>query len=116
MGRMNPKLFLVAALACLYAGPALATFDILLTSTGIYTAGGASSIAAGTTVTTIGTGTVLLGALGLTIGKALLLRDLRARRGKRSAEPLPEITDEQAALFITSLLDEYRTTMGENYA
>merc|ERR1711936_381734 len=105
--RMNPKLFLVAALACLYAGPALATFDILLTSTGIYTAGGASSIAAGT---------VLLGALGLTIGKALLLRDLRARRGKRSAEPLPEISDEQAAEFITSLLDEYRNTMGEEYA
>ena len=75
---MNPKLFLVAALACLYAGPALATFDILLTSTGIYTTGSASSIAAGTTVTTIGAGTVLLGALGLTIGKALLLRDLRA--------------------------------------
>jgi hypothetical protein len=113
---MNPKLFLVAALACLYAGPALATFDILLTSTGIYTSGSASSIAAGTTVTTIGAGTVLLGALGLTIGKALILRDLRARRGKRSAEPLPNISDEQAAAFITSLLDEYRTTMGENYA
>ena len=38
------------------------------------------------------------------------------RRGKRSAEPLPNISDEEAAVFITSLLDEYRTTMGENYA
>lgn len=114
---MNPKLLLIAALCSLYAAPSLATIPLIFASqgaantgtSGIYF-GSASNLAAGTTTTTIAGGAVLLGALGLTIGKALLLRRLTGRTGRRfgrSAEAPPMITDAQAAQFITELLQEY---------
>ena len=70
---MNAKLFLVATLACIYVAPSLATLDLVFGSNaiGIGTAAGITG-----TTTTIGAGTVLLGALGVTIGKALILREL----------------------------------------
>ena len=88
---MNPKLLLIAALACLYATPSLATLPLIFASgtSGTASAGtssiwlgglGSNTLAAGTTTTTIAGGAVLLGALGLTIGKAMLLRQIMAVR------------------------------------
>merc|ERR1712001_133684 len=115
---MDSKLLLVATLACLYVVPAYATVDLVFgaNAIGIGTAAGITG-----TTTTIGGGAVLLGALGATIGKALLLRELTRgrggsrrvssrrshyRRGKREA--LPVISDEEAVRFITDLLQEYQ--------
>merc|ERR1712020_369118 len=120
--KMNPKILLISALLCLYAAPSLATFPLIFASNaantglrGIF----AGSIPAGTTnvgqTTTIAGGAVLLGALGLTIGKALLLRRIMgvrgrigvyAGRGKREA--IPEISDEEATAYIMELLQEYQ--------
>ena len=77
---MDAKLLLVATLACLYAVPAYATVDLIFgaNAIGIGSAAGITG-----TTTTIGGGAVLLGALGATIGKALLLRELtRVSNGK----------------------------------
>jgi hypothetical protein len=78
------------------------------------------------TTATIGGGALLLGALGATIGKALILRELTrggSRRGsvrrsgsyRRSGygrryrrEALPEISDEEATRYIAQLLQEYQ--------
>ena len=69
---MNSKLFLVATLACLYVVPAYATVDLIFgaNAIGIGTAAGLTG-----TTTTISGGALLLGALGATVGKALLLRE-----------------------------------------
>ena len=70
---MDSKLLLVATLACLYVVPAYATVDLVFgaNAVGIGTAAGITG-----TTTTIGGGALLLGALGATIGKALLLREI----------------------------------------
>ena len=70
---MNAKLILVATLACIYVAPTLATIDLVFGSgaIGLGTAAGITG-----TTTTVGAGAVLLGALGLTVGKALLLREI----------------------------------------
>merc|ERR1712141_207548 len=121
------KFLLISALLCLYAAPSLATFPLIFASNaantglrGIF----AGSIPSGTTnvgqTTTVAGGAVLLGALGLTIGKALLLRRIMGvegrigvyanrggrRRGRREA--IPEISDEEATKFIMELLREYQ--------
>lgn len=131
---MNPKFLLLFALASLYAAPSLATFPLIFASgtagtasagtSGLYLGGipAGTTLAAGTTTVTVAAGAVLLGALGLTIGKALILRELTGRgrssgrsmgsrrsffrRGKREA--LPEISDEEAAAFIADLLRDYQ--------
>merc|ERR1712080_467521 len=108
--RMNARVILVAVLACIAVAPAFATIPLIFASNGGVYAGNAVLPTGLTSATTIGGGTVLLGALGLTIGKALLLRELlnrrrSSRRGRREA--LPEISDQQAAEFITNLLAEY---------
>merc|ERR1712061_804910 len=117
--QMNPKLLLVATLACLYVAPSFATIDLVFGSgaIGLGTAAGITG-----TTTTVSGGALLLGALGATIGKALILRELTRGRGgssrrsgsyRRSSyrgrrEALPEISDEEATRFITELLQEYQ--------
>ena len=71
---MNAKLFLFAALACIYVAPSLATLDLVFGSNAAIGLGTTAGITG--TTTTVAAGGVLLGALGLTIGKALLLREL----------------------------------------
>ena len=77
---MNPKLFLVAALACLFVDFSSATFPLTFASNGIWASpaslGTASVADAVAPTVAVSGGVVLLGALGLTIGKALLLRRL----------------------------------------
>ena len=77
---MNPKLFLVAALACLLVDFSSATFPLTFASNGIWASpaslGTASVADAALPSVAVSGGAVLLGALGLTIGKALLLRRL----------------------------------------
>merc|ERR1711868_329971 len=106
--RMNPKLFLVAALAFLFVDFSSATFPLTFASNGIWASpaslGTASVADAALPSVAVSGGAVLLGALGLTIGKALLLRRLTGR-GRRAA--LSEISDEEAARYITQLLHEY---------
>merc|ERR1711981_878219 len=114
--RMNPKLILVAALACLFVDYTSATFPLTFASNGIWASpaslGTASVADAALPTVAVSGGAVLLGALGLTIGKALLLRRLTGRTGRRFGrkrrEALPEISDEAAARFITELLQEYQ--------
>merc|ERR1712025_1398546 len=96
--RMNPKLFLVAALACLLIDFSSATFPLTFASNGIWASpaslGTASVADAALPSVAVSGGAVLLGALGLTIGKALLLRRLTGRgRGRRAA--LSEISDKK---------------------
>ena len=67
--RMNTKIFLAWALAFMFAAPALGTFDLVFTG-----AAGTAGVAA--TTTTIGGGTVLLGAILAVIVKAKILREL----------------------------------------
>merc|ERR1711936_823941 len=110
--RMNPKLILVAALVCLYIDYTSATFPLTFASNGIWASpaslGTASVANAASPSIALSGGAVLLGALGLTIGKALLLRRRTGRRfGRKRREALPEISDEEAAQFITQLLQEY---------
>merc|ERR1711981_223940 len=98
----------------------LATLDLVFGSNavGIGTAAGITG-----TTTTVGAGAVLLGALGVTIGKALILRELTRGRGKSSGgsrrvsyrrsyrgrrEAVPEISDEEATRYIAELLQEYQ--------
>merc|ERR1712141_542418 len=71
--RMNIKIFLACSLACMFAAPALATFPIII----------ASGTGAAATTATISGGAVLLGALGATILKAGILRELTRRRSSR---------------------------------
>ena len=77
---MNPKLFLVAALACLLVDFSSATFPLTFASNGIWASpaslGTAGVADAALPSVAVSGGAVLLGALGLTIGKALLLRRL----------------------------------------
>ena len=77
---MNPKLILVAALVCLYIDYTSATFPLTFASNGIWASpaslGTASVANAASPSIALSGGAVLLGALGLTIGKALLLRRL----------------------------------------
>merc|ERR1712218_192177 len=118
---MDSKLFLVASLACLYVVPAYATVDLIFgaNAIGIGTAAGLTG-----TTTTISGGALLLGALGATVGKALLLREATrgrggsrrssyrsSRRGKREA--LPVFTDEEGVRFITELLREYEVAYAQ---
>ena len=65
---MNTRIVLACALACMVAAPARATFPIF-----IATGGGAATI-------TISGGVALVGALGLTVAKAALLRELGVSR------------------------------------
>merc|ERR1712061_220145 len=116
--KMNPKLLLVATLACLYVAPSFATIDLVFGSGAI----GLGTAAGITGTTTTAGGALLLGALGATIGKDLILRELNRGRGgssrrsgsyRRSSyrgrrEALPEISDEEATRFITELLQEYQ--------
>merc|ERR1712113_1366709 len=85
--RMNPKLFLVAALACLFVDYTSATFPLTFASNGIWASpaslGTASVADAALPTVAVSGGAVLLGALGLAIGKALLLRRLTGRTGRR---------------------------------
>merc|ERR1711963_1040461 len=110
--RRNPKLFLVAALACLLVDFSSATFPLTFASNGIWASpaslGTASVADAALPSVAVSGGAVLLGALGLTIGKALLLRRLTGR-GRRAA--LSEISDEEAARYITQLLHEYEQAL-----
>ena len=73
---MNARVILVAALACIAVAPAFATIPLIFASNGGLYAGNAIIPAGVTSTTTIGGGAVLLGALGVTIGKALILREL----------------------------------------
>merc|ERR1712029_938300 len=91
-----------------------ATFPLTFASNGIWASpaslGTASVADAALPSVAVSGGAVLLGALGLTIGKALLLRRLTGRgRGRRAA--LSEISDEQAARYITQLLHEYEQAL-----
>ena len=78
---MNPKLFLVGALFCLYIGVAYATFPLTLAGNGLWlhpaSLGFASAPAAATSPSiALAGGATLLGGLGLVIAKALILRRL----------------------------------------
>merc|ERR1711944_322157 len=112
--RMNPKPFLVATLACLLVDYTSATFPLTFASNGIWASpaslGTASVADAALPTVAVSGGAVLLGALGLTIGKALLLRRLTGRGRKRRAA-LSEISDEEAARYITQLLHEYEQAL-----
>jgi len=115
--RMNPKLFLVAALACLFVDFSSATFPLTFASNGIWASpaglGTASVADAVAPTVAVSGGVVLLGALGLTIGKALLLRRLTGRGRKRRS--LSEISDAEAAAYITQLLAEYEQAVQAEY-
>merc|ERR1712223_925775 len=78
--RMNPKLFLVAALACLFVDFSSATFPLTFASNGIWASpaglGTASVADAVAPTVAVSGGVVLLGALGLTIGKLFYLEGL----------------------------------------
>ena len=90
---MNSKLFLVATLACLYVVPAYATVDLIFgaNAIGIGTAAGLTG-----TTTTISGGALLLGALGATVGKALLLRE-----ATRVSESLENLIHESSEFLLT---------------
>merc|ERR1712241_1173501 len=70
---MNTKVLLACALARMFAAPALATFPLII----------ASGTGAAASTATISGGAVLLGALGATILKAGILRELTRRRSSR---------------------------------
>merc|ERR1711862_209415 len=112
----EPKAIPRSPLACLLVDFSSATFPLTFASNGIWASpaslGTASVADAALPTVAVSGGAVLLGALGLTIGKALLLRRLTGRTGRRfgrkKREALPEISDEDAAKFITELLLEYQ--------
>ena len=91
---MNPKLFLVAALACLFVDFSSATFPLTFASNGIWASpaslGTASVADAVAPTVAVSGGVVLLGALGLTIGKALLLRRLTGVSHESFSKPLSQ--------------------------
>merc|ERR1711997_309466 len=107
---MNPKLFLFAALVGLYVAPAFATLPLTLAQNGLFLSPaslgfGSPSTATGTTIGLSGAA-VLLGALPLVIGKALLLRRPTGR-GRKRREAVMTITDDEAAQVVMQLIYEY---------
>jgi hypothetical protein len=110
---MDAKLFLIAALVSVYVAPAFATFPLTFTSTQAFLSPaslgfGSPSAAVGTSLHISGAA-MLLGALPLVIGKALLLRRLTGRGRKR--RDAINISDEEAAEVVMQLIYEYEHAM-----